>query len=134
MAPTTMPGQVTTTSPAGRDPAKAGFPMRMCELLATLRTPAYVVRASVHTPQLMVQTKRAIRRAFELQAAGSLLHLRRGALHLPHQLGHDARSRRLEWLEENMLPYYPLGVFKDPDLPETQEGLVPIPLSQQVTG
>ena len=49
MAPTTMPGQVTTTSPAGRDPTSAGYPMRMCELLSTLRTPGYVVRTAVHT-------------------------------------------------------------------------------------
>ncbi len=67
MAPTSMPGQVTTTSPRGRDPQHVGFPMRICELLSTLRTPAYVARSSVHTPQLAIQTKKAIRRAFQLQ-------------------------------------------------------------------
>jgi 2-oxoglutarate ferredoxin oxidoreductase subunit beta len=133
MAPTTMPGQVTTTSPAGRDPQKAGFPMRMCELLSTLRTPAYIVRTSVHTPQLMVQTKQAIRRAFELQAQGRCFTFVEVLSTCPTNWGMTP-YKSIEWLQENMLPYYPLGVFKDPDLPETQEGLVPIPLSQQVTG
>ena len=131
MAPTTMPGQVTTTSPAGRDPALAGYPMRMCELLSTLRTPGYVVRTAVHTPQLMVQTKRAIRRAFELQMAMRCYTFVEVLSTCPTNWGMSP-VKALEWLQENMMPYYPVGVFKDPDLPETQKGLVPTPLDHQV--
>ena len=126
MAPTTMPGQVTTTSPAGRDTDKAGYPMRMCELLSTLRTPAYVARTSVHTPQFMIQTKQAIRRAFELQMAGRCFTFVEVLSTCPTNWGMTP-IKSLDWLQKQMLPYYPLGVFKDPDLPETQQGLVPIP-------
>lgn len=126
MAPTTMPGQVTTTSPAGRDPALAGFPMRMCELLSTLRTPAYVARTSVHTPQLMVQTKQAIKRAFELQDQGRCYTFVEVLSTCPTNWGMTP-VKSLQWLEENMLPYYPLGVFRDPDIPETLAGLTPAP-------
>ena len=131
MAPTTMPGQVTTTSPAGRDPAMVGYPMRMCELLSTLRTPAYVVRTAVHTPQLMVQTKRAIRRAFELQVQGRCYTFVEVLSTCPTNWGMTP-VKSLEWVQQNMVPYYPIGVFKDPDLPETQAGLVPSPRKRQV--
>ncbi len=126
MAPTTMPGQVTTTSPFGRDPAKVGFPMRMSELLSTLRTPAYVVRSSVHTPQFTVQTKQAIRRAFELQLENRCFTFVEVLSTCPTNWGMSP-IKALEWLEQNMLPYYPLGVFKDPDFEETQMGLVSDP-------
>jgi len=131
MAPTSMPGQVTTTSPAGRDPAKVGFPMRICELLSTLRTPAYVVRTAVHTPQLMVQTKRAIRRAFELQLEDRCFTFVEVLSTCPTNWGMTP-VKSLQWLQEQMMPYYPLGVFKDPDLPATQAGLVPVPRKRQV--
>ena len=130
MAPTTMPGQVTTTSPHGRDPSQAGFPMRMCELLSTLRTPAYVARTSVHTPQFMVQTKQAIRRAFELQEAMRCYTFVEVLSTCPTNWGMTP-VQSLAWLQENMLPYYPLGVFKDPDIPETAQGLVPTPISRR---
>jgi len=126
MAPTTMPGQVTTTSPAGRDTSQAGFPMRMCELLSTLRTPAYVVRGAVHTPQLMVQAKKAIRRAFELQMEGRCFTFVELLSNCPTNWGMTP-VKSIEWLQENMMPYYPLGVFKDPDIEETTEGLPPTP-------
>ena len=131
MAPTTLPGQVTTTTPVGRDPAKAGYPMRVCELLATLRTPGYVVRCAVHTPQLIVQTKHAIRRAFELQAANRCFTFVEILSTCPTNWGMTP-TKALQWLQDNMVPYYPIGVFKDPDLPETQQGLVPIPRKTQV--
>src|SRR5512139_1110258 len=67
MAPTTMPGQVTTTSPKGRNVAEVGYPVRMCELIASLRTPGFIERVAVHTPQQIVKAKRALKIAFELQ-------------------------------------------------------------------
>jgi 2-oxoglutarate/2-oxoacid ferredoxin oxidoreductase subunit beta len=126
MAPTTLPGQVTTTSPAGRDPSKAGFPMRVCELLATLRTPAYVARCAVHTPQLMVQTKQAIRRAFELQAASRCFTFVEVLSTCPTNWGMSP-VKSLQWLQEQMMPYFPIGLFKDPDIAETTAGLPPTP-------
>jgi 2-oxoglutarate/2-oxoacid ferredoxin oxidoreductase subunit beta len=114
MAPTTLPGQVTTTSPMGRDTTKAGFPIRVAEMLATLRTPAYVVRTTVHTPEGTVQTKRAIRRAFELQAEGRCYTFVEVLSTCPTNWGMTP-VKSLEWLEQNMVPYFPLGVFKDPD-------------------
>jgi 2-oxoglutarate ferredoxin oxidoreductase subunit beta len=126
MAPTTMPGQVTTTSPRGRDPALVGFPMRMCEMLSTLRTPAYVVRSSVHTPQLAVQTKNAIRRAFQLQMEKRCFTFVEVLSTCPTNWG-TTPTKALRWLQDNMLPYYPLGVFKDPDQQERGDGQVPLP-------
>ena len=119
-------GQVTTTSPKGRDPSLAGYPMRVAELLSTLRTPAYVVRSAVHTPQLMVLTKQVLRRAFELQAAARCFTFVEILSTCPTNWGMSP-VKALSWLQENMMPYYPIGVFKDPDLAETTAGLVPTP-------
>jgi 2-oxoglutarate/2-oxoacid ferredoxin oxidoreductase subunit beta len=126
MAPTSMPGQVTTTSPRGRDPSTAGFPMRMCEMLSTLKTPAYVMRGSVHTPQLAIQTKKAIRRAFELQIEKRCFTFVEVLSTCPTNWGMTP-TKSLRWLQDNMLPYYPLGVFKDPDQQDRGDGQVPMP-------
>ena len=125
MAPTTLPGQVTTTSPAGRDPAKVGYPLRMCEILATLQTPAYIVRSAVHTPQLIVQTKQAIRRAFQLQMENRCFTFIEVLSTCPTNWGMSP-VKAVQWLQEKMVPYYPLGVFKDPDLMGGQGSSVPI--------
>ncbi|MFH0900151.1 MAG: thiamine pyrophosphate-dependent enzyme [Pseudomonadota bacterium] len=129
MAPTSLPGQVTTTSPAGRDPATAGFPMRMCEMLATLRTPAFVVRSAVHTPQLVVQTKRAIRRAFELQIEGRCFAFVEVLSTCPTNWGMSP-VKATQWVQENMVPYYALGLFKDPDVAELADGRIAAPRPQ----
>ena len=126
MAPTTLPGQVTTTTPKGRDPERAGFPMRVSELLSTLRTPSYVVRSAVHTPQLMVLTKQVLRRAFELQAANRCFSFVEILSTCPTNWGMSP-VKSLDWLQQNMMPYFPVGVFKDPDIAETAQGLVPTP-------
>jgi len=122
MAPTTMPGQVTSTSPMGRDVAQAGYPMRVCEMLATLRTPGYVVRCSLHTPQLVIQAKRAIRRAFDLQLENRCHTFVELLSTCPTNWGMTP-AKALDWLHENMLPYYPLGVFKDPDQGDGQAAI-----------
>ncbi len=70
MAPTSLPGQKTTTSPGGRDPARDGYPMRVSELLATLEGPAYIERASLGNVKSILQAKKAIRRAIECQMEG----------------------------------------------------------------
>ena len=117
MAPTTMPGQRTTTSPAGRDVNLVGYPIRMAELLSTLKTPAFVARASVHTPMHAVQAKQAIKKAFRLQKENKCFSLVEVLSTCPTNWG-MAPPEATEWLAENMMPYYPLGVFKDPEREE----------------
>jgi len=112
MAPTTMPGQVTTTSPIGRDVSQAGYPIRVSELLATLRTPAYIERVSVHTPLNCVKAKKAIKKAFKNQMEGKRFTFVEVLSTCPTNWGLTP-SESTEWLEKNMLPYYPLGCLKD---------------------
>ena len=115
MAPTTLPGQVATTCPQGRDVNLAGYPIRIVELLQTLRTPAYLARVTVHEPKAILQAKKAIRKAFKYQIDGTCFSLVEVVSTCPTGWGlqpHEA----CDWLEEHMLPYYPLGEVK---LPET---------------
>ena len=114
MAPTTMPGQVTSTSPAGRDVEQAGYPLRVAEMVATLRTPSYVERVSVHSPQAIINAKRAVRQAFEYQKAGRCFSLVEVLSTCPTNWGMTPLES-LKWVEETMLPYYPLGLKKSPD-------------------
>ena len=114
MAPTTMPGQVATTCPLGRDVDMAGHPIRVSEMLSTLRTPAFVARTSVHTPLLAVNTKEMLRRAFSYQAAGRCFSLVEILSTCPTNWGIPP-AESTKWLEKHMLPYYPLGVFKTPE-------------------
>jgi 2-oxoglutarate ferredoxin oxidoreductase subunit beta len=111
MAPTTLPGQKTTSSPNGRDVELQGYPIRMAELLATLEGAGYVVRRSLHDPKNIRLAKKAIRRAFEVQARGlgfSLVEL----LSTCPSNWNLTPVESLKWLEEHMLPYYPLGDYK----------------------
>ena len=118
MAPTTLPMQVTSTCPAGRDVDQAGYPLRVAELLATLVTPGFIQRVSVHSPKHIIEAKAAIRRAFAYQAEGRCFSLVECLSTCPTNWG-MAPLEALRWLEENMIPYYPLGVKKTPkDGPE----------------
>jgi 2-oxoglutarate/2-oxoacid ferredoxin oxidoreductase subunit beta len=114
MAPTTLAGQKTTTSPAGRDPKVVGEPIRMVELLATLMTPSYLERVSVHSPQHIVKAKRAIKRAFKYQSEGTCFSLVEVLSTCPTNWGMTPPNAT-EWLKENMMPYYKLGVYKTPE-------------------
>jgi 2-oxoglutarate/2-oxoacid ferredoxin oxidoreductase subunit beta len=114
MAPTTMPGQVTSTSPAGRDVDQVGYPLRVAEMVATLRTPSYVERVSVHTPHHIINAKRAVRQAFEYQKAGRCFSLVEVLSTCPTNWGLTPLES-LKWVEETMVPYYPLGLKKSPD-------------------
>jgi 2-oxoglutarate ferredoxin oxidoreductase subunit beta len=114
MAPTTMPGQVATTCPLGRDTALAGFPIRVAELLSALVTPAFIARGSLHAPLDVVKTKALIKRAFRYQMEGTCFSLVECLSTCPTNWG-IAPTDSVKWLEENMLPYYPLGVFKTPE-------------------
>lgn len=114
MAPTTLPGQVTTTCPFGRDVALTGMPIRMCELLATLQTPSYLERVAVHSPMHIIQAKKAIKRAFQFQAEGRCFSLVEVLSTCPTNWGLTP-TNATEWVKENLVPYYPIKRFKAPD-------------------
>ena len=115
MAPTTMPGQHTTTCPAGRDVAQAGFPLRVAEMLATLRTPSYIARVSVDCPRQIVNAKRAIKRAFAYQAEGRCYSLVEVLSTCPTNWG-ITPTEATRWLQDTMMPYFPLGELKVPEV------------------
>ncbi len=112
MAPTTLPGQVAQTAPYGRDTHTAGFPIRVCEMLATLDGVAYAERVSAHSVPNIRKAKRAIRKAFAYQLAGKGFSIVEVLSTCPTNWGLTP-IEALAWLEQNMIPYYPLGVYKD---------------------
>jgi 2-oxoglutarate ferredoxin oxidoreductase subunit beta len=114
MAPTTMPNQKTTTSPAGRDVSLAGYPIRVAELLASLKTPSFIARVAVHTPMQIVNAKKAIKKAFRLQKEGKCFALVEVLSTCPTNWGITPLAGT-EWVESDMKPYFPLGIFKDPE-------------------
>ncbi|HBL48641.1 MAG TPA: 2-oxoglutarate oxidoreductase [Firmicutes bacterium] len=114
MAPTSLIGQKTTTSPFGRDPELAGYPIRISEMLATLTGAKYVVRTSVHNPVNVNKTKEAIRKAFECQLNGIGFSLVEVVSSCPTNWGMTPMEA-LKHVENKMIPYYPLGVFRSPE-------------------
>jgi 2-oxoglutarate ferredoxin oxidoreductase subunit beta len=111
MAPTTLPGQKTSSSPAGRDIEVAGFPIRTAEMLATLDGAGYVVRRSMHDAKSIRMAKRAIRLAFETQKHGLGFSLVELLSTCPTNWGLTP-IEALKWVEEAMIPYYPIGDYK----------------------
>ena len=111
MAPTTLPGQKTTSSPYGRDVEQMGFPIRTAELLATLDGAGYVVRRSLHDPKNIRLAKKAIRLAFETQVRGLGFSMVELLSTCPTNWGMKPVDA-LDWLEEHMIPAYPLEDFK----------------------
>lgn len=114
MAPTTLIGQTATTAPYGRNPEIQGFPIRMAEMLSTLTGAVYVARVTVNNPQNIRKAKAAIKKAFELQIAGKGFTLVEVLSTCPTNWGLTP-VEALKWLEENMIPYYPLGEYKSPE-------------------
>ena len=112
MAPTTLPGQVTTTSPYGRDRKIQGNPIRVCEMLSTLDGTALAARVSVDNPKAIMNAKKMIRKAFDNQLAGRGFSIVEVLSTCPTSWGMTPRDA-LQWLRDNMIPYYPLGVYKD---------------------
>ena len=111
MAPTTLPGMKTTSSPNGRDVERMGYPIKTSELLATQEGSSYIVRRSLHDPKNIRKAKKAIRIAFETQVRGlgfSMVELLSICPTNWHMTPNNART----WLENNMLPYYPIGDYK----------------------
>jgi 2-oxoglutarate ferredoxin oxidoreductase subunit beta len=110
MAPTTLPGQRTTTTPYGRDPKLAGYPIRVCELLSALDGPAYLARVALTDPRRVREAKRSIRRAFQAQLQGLGFSLVEVLSTCPTRWGLPP-DEAISWLEDNMIPYYPLQEF-----------------------
>ena len=112
MAPTTLLGQVTTTSPYGRDKQLQGNPIRVCEMMATLDGTAYAERVAVDCVQNVRKAKAAIKKAFTLQQEKKGLSIVEVLSTCPTNWGLSP-EKALDWLRENMMPHYPLGVYKD---------------------
>ncbi|HCG35903.1 MAG TPA: 2-oxoglutarate oxidoreductase [Clostridiales bacterium] len=112
MAPTTLPGQVSTTSPYGRNIKIQGHPIRICEMLSTLDGTAYAERVSVDSFKNIKKAKSAIKKAFEIQQAGLGFSIVEVLSTCPTNWG-KTPTEALEWLRTDMIPYYPLGVYKD---------------------
>ena len=112
MAPTSLPGQITTTSPYGRDTAHCGFPVKMSEMLSQLNGPAYIERVSVHDVPHVIAAKKAIKKAFEAQIEGKGFSMVEVLSTCPTNWGLTPQEA-LKWLEENMIPQFPLGVYKE---------------------
>ncbi len=111
MAPTTLPGQKTTSSPYGRDVEQAGFPVRMAEALATMEGTGYAVRRSLHDPKNIRLAKKAIRMAFEVQKRGMGFSIVELLSTCPTNWGMSPQQA-LAWVEEHMIPVFPLGDYK----------------------
>jgi 2-oxoglutarate ferredoxin oxidoreductase subunit beta len=111
MAPTTLPGMKTTSSPLGRDVETQGFPIRMAEMLATLDGAGYIVRRSLHDPKNIRLAKKAIRMAFETQARGLGFSMVELLSTCPTNWGMTPVAS-LKFVEEHMVPAYPLGDYK----------------------
>ena len=112
MAPTSLPGQVTQTSPYGRDVKTVGYPVRVCELLREVDGAAYLERVAVNDVKNVKNAARAIKKAFQYQMEGKGFSLIEILSTCPTNWGFTP-DKALEWLEQNMIPYYPLGVYKD---------------------
>ena len=121
MAPTTLPGQVTQTTPFGRDPKLMGYPVRVCEMLATLTGTALAQRVAVDTVPHIREAKKAIRKAFENQRDKKGYSIVEVLSTCPTNWGLSPVDA-LKRLNDEMIPYYPLGVYKDGNaFPETEK-------------
>lgn len=112
MAPTTLVGQTTSTSPSGRAPQQAGYPIRMCELLATLEGPTYLARVSIAGIANLNRAKRATLKAMEIQKEGRGFAMVEYLVPCPSGW-HMTPVESLQWIESTMSKAYPLGVFRD---------------------
>ncbi|MBR2780954.1 MAG: 2-oxoglutarate oxidoreductase [Eubacteriaceae bacterium] len=112
MAPTSLPGQVTQTSPYGRDVAVAGYPIRVCEMLSQLDGPEFIARVAVNNVKNVNNARKIIKKAFENQVNNKGFSLVEVISSCPTNWGLTP-SEALRWVDEKMIPYYPLGVYKD---------------------
>ena len=112
MAPTTVLGQRTTTTPRGRSAANASYPLRMCARISTLEAPVYVERVSLATPKLTMKARKAVRRALQCQVDGKGFAFVEILSQCPTGWKMTAEDSH-KWIEEHLTPVFPLGVYKD---------------------
>ena len=112
MAPTTLIGEKTTTSPYGRTAERNGNPIRICEMLSTLDGPSFIARVSVHDVKNVLNAKKVIAKAFEHQAEGKGLSLVEVLSTCPTNWGRSPQEA-MKFVAERMIPAYPLGIFKE---------------------
>ena len=112
MAPTSLPGQVTQTSPYGRDVATAGYPIRVSEMLSKLDGPEFIARVAVNNVKNVKAAAKAIKKGFQNQIDKKGFSLIEVVSSCPTNWGMTP-EKALQWVEDNMIPYYPLGVYKD---------------------
>jgi 2-oxoglutarate ferredoxin oxidoreductase subunit beta len=111
MAPTSLPGQVTTSSPTGRDSHTSGYPLHIAELLAQVKGTAYIVRCSLHDIANIRKAKKAIITALKVQMNGHGFSLVELLSNCPTNWGMTPEAS-LDWIRDAMLPEYPLGDYK----------------------
>jgi 2-oxoglutarate ferredoxin oxidoreductase subunit beta len=114
MAPTTLFDQKTTTSPKGRTPSSGGYPLKIAEMLATIDGAAFIARVSTHDVKHIIETKKMIKRAFEIQMAGKGYSLVEVLSTCPTNWGMTA-VQSINWVRDSMIPNFPLGVKKEVD-------------------
>ena len=112
MAPTSLPGQVTQTSPYGRDVKACGFPIKVSEMLSEVDGAEYIERVAVNNIKNIKAAKKAIKKAFQNQIDGKGFSLIEVISSCPTNWGMTPQ-KALEWIDDKMIPYYPLGVYKD---------------------
>jgi 2-oxoglutarate ferredoxin oxidoreductase subunit beta len=112
MAPTTLIGQKTATTPFGRDPKRDGYPLKVCEFLSSLEGVEYLERVSVHDPKNILNAKRAIKKAFKNQIDGKGFSLVEVISQCPVDWGMTPQQA-IEWVKDPFLKTFPLGVYKD---------------------
>jgi 2-oxoglutarate ferredoxin oxidoreductase subunit beta len=119
MAPTTLVGMKTSTSPTGRDPIDrgAGYPIHMAELLDTLEGPIYIARQSLLSSKDILRARRVVQRAFSLQQKGFTFVELVGTC--PTNWGMSPVESR-EWAQNNMIPVFPIGVLRDREAPPAE--------------
>ena len=111
MAPTTLIGQKTTTTPAGRNPAVDGYPMKMCEIISQLDAPAYVARFALDTPANIIKAKQGLKKAFEIQMKGQGFAFVEMLSNCPTNWGLSP-VKCLEWIHEHTSKVFPVGEYK----------------------
>ena len=112
MAPTTLLGQKTTTTPHGREEKTEGYPLKVSEMLATLDGTSFICRTSLDSPKNIMATKKAVKKAFMYQLDNKGFAFVEVLSHCPTDWGIGPEHAPL-WIQKNMLPVFPLGVIKD---------------------
>ena len=112
MAPTSLVGQKTTTSPLGRDKEHCGEPIRIAEMLATINGSAFIARTALNSTANLVKTKAAIKKAFQAQLDGKGFSLVEVLSPCPTNWG-KSPAEAMDWINDAMIPYYPLGIMKE---------------------